>query len=614
VKITFPFPARDGIAKACCGLALIFCALSFAPAQDAAPVELNFGPTPTKNSAQKDDEATLALARQRGVKDLRVRYVKIEARWAGAIKLPLAPGDRLTNEKLSASLNALRAAITSPSNLDLGLRSKGEVGVLYIYVDYDTSPPAGTVGVIFRPYYVDIALVEIGRNVLPIPRSPWPTFYQNVPEPLRAFNPTIGLSYDRQFGSAITASFGGNPLSLFSRSDSPGLIRQLDLHGDGAKSFENDFYRAIGGVSYTIHNTNSSFEEFTFSADFDGAREPLGTGEHSREAGIVALGLKTKIGPNARLYLNAGYRHSSDSFRDAETGVGTHANTDGQTARLLFDTIPPKIEGFLRAAIWEEAAWLNGDAYQRVVLRVGYEKEIPIAPNQTVGMEIVAGAGQTFGDVPVYAQFFGGNAPGQFLYDSATSSSVMMMPVGPVIRSLGENEAHLRNGPNTLGGETFWHVNLNATIPIPPWSMPLIPNIATDIPDIDGNPLTVKTLLRRQIDVTGPSMLAAVLQSQGVDAQTANRRAKQILQEVTPATNFIIDEANLFSVKPLLMFDAAGLSGPRGEDETWLAAGAGIQLTIVTAKFEAGYMHTLAGPTFGDRGNAFVRLVFQNLF
>lgn len=583
---------------------MIFCALSFASGQDAAPVELSFGPASAKNSTQKKDQETIARAEQRGVVDLRVRYVKVEARWVGQIKLPLAPGDRLTNEKLSESLNALRLAITSPSNLDLGLRSKGEVGVLYIYVDYDMSAADGTVGVIFRPYYVDIALVKIGKNVLPIPRSPWATFYQNVPEALRAFNPTVGVSYDRNFGSAITASFGG----------APSLNHQIDLHGEGAKSFEHEFYRASGGVSFSVQKTNSVLEEFSFSVDFDGTKEPLGTGEHSREAGIAALGLKTKIGPNTRLYFDAGYRHSSDRFRDGETSIETSTTTHGQTSRLLFDAIPPKIEGFFRGAIWEESAWLNGDSYQRVVLRAGYEKEIAIAPNQTIGIEIVAGGGKTFGDVPAYAEFFGGNAPGQFLYDNATSNSLLSMPSGPVIRSLGENEAHLRNRGDAFGGETFWHVNLNATIPIPPWSRPLIPNEVTDIPDVDGNPLTIKTLLRRQIDVTGPSMLAAVLQEQGMDAQQASRRARQILQEVTPATHFIIDEANLFSIKPLLMFDAAGLSGRRGEDETWLAAGAGVQLTIVTAKFEAGYMQTLSGPTFGEKGNAFVRLVFQNLF
>ena len=61
------------------------------------------------------------------------------------------------------------------------------------------------------------------------------------------------------------------------------------------------------------------------------------------------------------------------------------------------------------------------------------------------------------------------------------------------------------------------------------------------------------------------------------------------------------------------MLDAAGLYD-NGSSETWVAAGGGVQLTIVIAKLEAGYMHTVSGPTFGSRGNAFFRLVFQNLF
>jgi hypothetical protein len=140
--------------------------------------------------------------------------------------------------------------------------------------------------------------------------------------------------------------------------------------------------------------------------------------------------------------------------------------------------------------------------------------------------------------------------------------------------------------------------------------MPLIPN---EVIDLGGTTITIKQLLRRQIDVTGPSMLAAVLQEQGMNAQEAAKEAKRILQEVTPATHFIIDDANLYSIKPLVMFDAAGMSG-HGTDETWLAAGAGLQLTVVTAKLEAGYMRTISGPTYGEKGNAFVRLVFQNLF
>ncbi|MDO8541219.1 MAG: hypothetical protein Q7S40_12340 [Opitutaceae bacterium] len=61
------------------------------------------------------------------------------------------------------------------------------------------------------------------------------------------------------------------------------------------------------------------------------------------------------------------------------------------------------------------------------------------------------------------------------------------------------------------------------------------------------------------------------------------------------------------------MFDAGRLAGAAG-NPTWLAAGTGLQFTIVTAKFELGYMRTLGGPTAGNRGNLVFRLVFQNLF
>ena len=559
----------------------------------------------------------VAAAEKRAVYDLRVRYVKVEGRWVDHLPLPLAAGDRLTREKLSAAMGALRDAITSSSNTNYGLRSKGEVGVLYIDVKYDTTPADGTVGVIFRPYYIDISLVQMGNNVLPIPRSPWPTLYQNVPEPLLALNPTVGLSYDRVFGSALSASFGGNLVPLLSGSKTFETNHELDLRAEGTKSLEESFYRADGGLRYALHRHNSFLEELTFSADFDGVKEPLGGSEHTRNAGVATLGLKLKLAPNTRLSIDAGYRRTSDSFLDGDTSLETNTTANEQTARLLLDTIPPSINGFLRAAFWEESGWQtgSGESYQRFVGRVGYEKEIALAPNQTIGIEIVAGGGGAFGDKPSYARFFGGNAPGQFLYDNPTSTTLMNMPSGPIIRSLGENEAGLRaaNG-RTIGGDAFWHVNLNVTIPIPMWSMPLIPNELTDIPDANGNPMSIKQLLRNQIDVTCPSMLAAVLQQQGLSAAEAAEKAKRILQEVTPATQFIIDDANIYSIKPLLMMDAAGLSGQGGSSETWLAVGGGVQLTVVTAKFEAGYMRTLSGPTFGQKGNAFVRLVFQNLF
>ena len=229
---------------------------------------------------------------------------------------------------------------------------------------------------------------------------------------------------------------------------------------------------------------------------------------------------------------------------------------------------------------------------------------------------MLAGAGTSRGDVPAHARFFGGNSSTQFLYAGASSPGLLAMPSGPLIRSFGEGQAGFRlPGGGVRGGQSFWHANLNVAIPLPWWSRPLIPNEETDIEDSQGRPVTIKQMLRRQVDVTGPSMLGATLKSQGVPAAEATKRAQDVFAEIRPATHFMIDDASIYAIKPLLMVDAGGLVSAGGSaSETWLAAGAGIQVTVVTARFEAGYVRTVSGPTFGDRGNVFVRLVFQNLF
>lgn len=583
--------------------------LATALGQDAAPTSLDFGPE--EEPALTKDTAALAQARAASVYGRRVRYVRVEGRWADRVPLPLVAGDILTSEKLSAAMNALRAAITAPSGPGLALRSKGEVGVFYISPEFDTAPAADangnvrtgdrTVGVILRPDDVHISLVEIGNNVLPIPRSSWPTFYDYAPRWLLALNPTGGVSYDRAFGTAMSLGVATDLLS----SDR----QHFDLRADGTKSLEESFYRANGGFRYSIIRNDDVLREMSLSADFDGAEEPLGANDHTHYSGRAALGVKLKLAPNVRLSLNAGYRRTDDRLTNPVSTLDAEANE--QTSRLLFDAIPSGVYGFFRAAVWEENAWqTTGDSYQRVVGRAGYEKEVSVAPNQTVGVELLAGAGHASGGTPGFARFFGGNAPGQFLYDGSDAASLTSLPSGPIIRSFGENQARLAGGDRlTSGGNTFWHVNLNVTIPIRPWSMSLIPNEMIDLGD---EQVSLKRVLKNQINVTGLSMLTAVLRNEG--ASNPEARARKILREVTPATSFIIDDANVYSLKPLLMFDAAGLSDGNGRSETWLAAGGGLQLTIVTAKFEAGYMHTLSGPRQGHGGNAFVRLVFENLF
>src|SRR5207247_1465587 len=148
----------------------------------------------------------------------------------------------LTPEKVSLAMEAVRAAITNGASQTVELNSKGEVGVLLVDVDYDTSAPVvragetsrlqNTVGVIFRPYYLHFSLIKIGNNVLPVPRSARPTFYQNVPAPLLKLRPTFGLSYDRAFGTALGANVQSDLLKLLEDPAQPGAVgadRHLDF-------------------------------------------------------------------------------------------------------------------------------------------------------------------------------------------------------------------------------------------------------------------------------------------------------------------------------------------------------------------------------------------------
>ncbi len=584
----------------------------WSPGQTAsAPVNVEVG---------ADSDGTLLRAQNNNAFGQRVGQVKVEGRWIGDLKLPLVTGEVLTPEKISAAMEALEAAVTADTLHGYGLRSKGEIGVLYIAVDYSTNAPTGqhTVDVTFRPYYIHFSLVKLGDNVLPIPRSAFPTFYKNVPRPLLALNPTPGVSYDRAFGTALGVAVETDLLNL-SDPARPDRSAEPDSHLDvslqGAKALEEIYHREMGGLRYHVRQDGRTLQEINVCAGYAGALEPLGNLDHTRRSGFGGGGLAWHLANNTRVAFDTGYRYNADAIKNQLGGLVSQSSAHEQFNRLLFDTIPRPLYGFLRIAVWEDNGWLNSaGTYQRLAGRIGYAKEISLTDNQTVGLELVAGAGKIWGHAPPASRFFGGNLPGQFLYDGPSASTLLNLPAGPILRSFGEGQAALRPGGGVRGGDAFWHVNLNLTFPIRQLSRALIPNELTDLEDVNGNPTSLKQLLRRQIDVTGPSMLAATLMQEGLTQPEAMKKARQILEEIKPATHYLINDANLYAVKPLLMFDAAGLAGGGMAGQTWLAAGGGLQFTIVSAKFELGYMHTLSGPTSGPRGNFFLRLVFENLF
>jgi hypothetical protein len=99
-------------------------------------------------------------------------------------------------------------------------------------------------------------------------------------------------------------------------------------------------------------------------------------------------------------------------------------------------------------------------------------------------------------------------------------------------------------------------------------------------------------------------------------AEIATKRAEKIVaKEIKPTIDFIADKANIYALKPIVMFDAARINAPGASgNRTRYAIGAGLQLTVVIARFEAGYMRTIRREEGDSRGNFVMRLVFQNLF
>ena len=530
----------------------------------------------------------------------------IKGRWLGSVSLPLRKGDLWTPEKQSEVFAAIREVFGTEQSESYLLNQAGEASVLYIDVVEEKDEAGHTVKLTFRPLQVHLSFTKIGDNVLPIPRSASATRYEAVPAPLLALRPVFGVTYDRAFGTALAGGFHNDLLTLpdtwngrLPRRDSP---EHLDASFNGSKSFEH-FYRANAGLTYSYRRLGAPLQELSVGASYGGAKEPLAGQQHTDNTGGASGGATLGIAAHTRLTFNIAYRHASDLLEDNATRVRT--DTEVQPNLLLAESLLPQpIGGFLRAAVWEDNGWTGQGAgfHQRLVGRAGYAREIAIAPNQTIGLELIGGGGHLWGDAPASRRFFGGNSSGQFLYDSVSYASLLNLPAGPLIRSFGQGEAVGNAAGAARGGDAFWHVNANLTLPIRAWSFPLIP------PEDE-----VRKRLKNGINVSGRNILISTLKNQGMSREDAIAEADRTLNEIRPATEFIIDEANLYSVKPLLMFDAGGMAGA-GSHPTWIAAGGGLQLTIVTAKLELGYMHTLSGPTTGDRGNFFLRLVFQNLF
>ena len=556
-----------------------------------------------------------------------IRAMRVEARWAP--ELPLPTGG-YSPDKVSEAIGIVRTALDADRNRDAEIEGVGAVSILHIdscvrVVDEAACRNAvgnpQCVDVAIRPHALRLFLVRVGSNVLPIPRPNRPTFFNEVPAPLLALNPTFATTYDRAFGLSQSVGLAANlldiPKILHGQPIAPGESR-LQLQAAGRKSLTEPFYDANADLTFSRRRVGRALEDLALSGHYAAEDRPLGEGRYVAYgfgAG-ASVGLRPRVEPFKRVTLAAAYRWSQNKlFSGAVPEIASESAGEG---RAVADGY--LAGGFVRLGLWGDVAAPTGDlgSYQRLAGRVGYAREYAIAPNQTIGVELVSSGGHAWGGPPEYARFFGGNSAKNFLYDAVDAPTLRSFPVGPLIRSLGEGRAGVRTeSRGVLGGTSFWGVSLNVSVPIPPWSRPLIPGeVVESLESTDGThrDVTLKDVLKTQV-AQGERFLRSSLVRQGVPPEDAAAQARDTWKEIQPVADFIADQANLFSVKPLLMLDAGQISGAaQGDGRVRVAVGGGLQLTVVVARFEVGYLHTVQRAPGDDRGNLFIRLTFQSLF
>jgi hypothetical protein len=488
------------------------------------------------------------------------------------------------------------------------------------------------VDVVMRAYSVRIDTANPWSGLLDNSRANAPTFFRNVPAPLLALNPKMGAAYDRKYGIAGTLNVSSNLFDLRNNlSRNPLVVRptRLDVSARGSKSLQNDYY--TGGINLGLsHQTSGAIDSFTLSADVDAQHVPLGGGNYVRTAGTFGGSLRFHFqGPLSRISVGANYSNSSNRYSVAP-GAGFVGDRENRFA-LRFIANGGLAGGFSRIGVWVDGGspeTLPG-SYRRAATMLGYAKEFQIADHQAISLEVLLGGGNLWGTVPLYSRYFGGNSLNNFLYESTDSGALSNMPEGPLIRSLGTGQATTMAGTTQLGGTSYWHANLNVVLPVPKWSKPLIPNVTIEglvkkdrdcklILDADGNPIPEDRTLGQVLKSQGScskNTLSKLFQKQGLTPDAAKDKAEAELKSINSILTFLADRANLVSVKPLVLFDAARLYN-EGLQNTGVryGVGGGFQLTVVVAKFEAGYVYGVRRFPGDPPGNFVVRLVFQNLF
>jgi hypothetical protein len=547
--------------------------------------------------------------------NFHVRSVKIEGRWVPKslqekVESIVGVGKQYSRAATNDAREIIKTQLKQQQEIEL---TNGKYVVSYIdsdTCDVSTEAHPKQVDVVFYPYYVQVDLINLGDNILPIPRVNTPNFSVGVPPAFLATDPIVRVSNDRSYGLALNLKTKTNLLDLSPapQTDSSKKKDALNLNLDARRSLSQPFYNINVGLDYTrpdLTGKNTPNVAIAYSNQFI----PLGEGTNWRERVQIEGGIHQKldrsfiktyaVGGSVRFSENSYMPSSSNFVKNSETGLNVYAIGDSRIG-----------DGFARFGAWLDGGFPSqGSSYQRLAAQGGYSTELG-AGHDSVGLEVLAGSGYAWGNPPEYSRFFGGSSATDFLYEPLNSTRVKAFPLGPTLRSFGEQQAGLR-GSNGLvsGGNFYWNLNLKLAFPIAGWSQPLIPDIT-----IDDNGKTLSSKLKSQVKGASNTLIEQFI-GQGYSEDEAIAKTSAIFDnDITPTINYLADRANLYSIKPILLFDLAQISSDGLGSKIWAGVGGGVQMNVVNARLETGYMQTIAPATDSSNGNFFLRFTFQDFF
>ena len=583
--------------------------------------------------------------------DLTIRSVKVTGRrGVGPLEKKLGEmfnGKTYTRELHRQAMVEVENELTKEANesfenhvgIEGGATQQARSGAVFLRTDQcvEVDETNKSVDMIVRVLFLRVDLKNVASNLLTLPRSIQPSFYDKMPVLLRTLNPIFDFDVDRKLGSVAALNVSTNLLefsNLVKGEELSNRDLRLLLNFNGQKSFGKPYYATTTDFVVSKTRPSQTVEQLDFTAFFRADDQPLS--ETRDVIKDVRIGGEVKLRPRKRLlntvYLSGNYSGNRHNVYDSARRLIVGERNNAGMFRGVVDGVV--FNGFTRLGVWLEGAEVNGapEGYKRLAGLFGYQKEFG-AGTQTLGVEALLGGGKAWGRVPFYAGFFGGNSAGNFLYEAPGSPATTEFPTGPYLRSYGKSQAGARTGGGVItGGTNYWHANMSVAIPVRPWSRRLIPDeivhLETTNQDVKLNELLETFTINTAKGTIGASLLDPIIeelrkkdpslteeQAEELAIPIAEARAKEIVErDVAPHIRFIARHANLFAVKPLVMFDYAQIGGTSGSSLRRYAAGGGVQLVLVLARAEIGYMKTLTKVTGEPRGNVVFRLTFQNLF